>query len=257
MIKAEFSGIRSKLYKKAMEEYPKARLEDIKVMKEYLMPKEGEFILEIGAGNGFFSKYISERIGDNGKLIVSDPSSEQLEAVKDLNKSNIEILQKGAEDIDLDENSVDAIWSFGAMHHCFNKKEAFENFKSVLKVGGRLVLVDVFEGSNLARHFDDKVDKYCITGHKVEFWRDEMAINLCNSVGLGKPKIIDLNIKWKFESEKEVGKFLYKIHAMTKSNHWEILKGAKDILGIEKTGGKYYLNWPMKIMIMKNGRKFD
>ncbi len=247
---AEFSGERSKLYKEALEEYPKARLKDIKIMKKYLSPKKGEVILEIGAGSGFFSKPISKLVGNTGKLIVSDPSQEQLEEIKKLSKS-IEVLRKGAENVNLGGNSIDAIWSFGAMHHCFNKKEAFQNFKKILKDGGRLILADVFEGSQLAKHFDEKVDKYCITGHNVEFWTESMANELCELVNFRKPEIYNLDIKWKFESERDVGSFLYKIHAMTKTNIDEVLRGAKEILGIKKVEDEYCLNWPMKIIITK------
>ena len=121
----EFSGIRSKLYKEALSQYPNARAQDIEIMKKYLAPKSGETILEIGAGSGFFSKVISEMIGENGTLIVCDPSDEQLCEVRNLNKKNIQILKTGSENISLPPNSVDSIWSFGAMHHVFEKQKSF------------------------------------------------------------------------------------------------------------------------------------
>jgi len=248
----EFSGIRSRLYKQALAEYPKAREEEIKAMKKYLIPKKRETILEVGAGSGFFSGHIADLIGEKGKLIVSDPSKEQLEEIRNLNKKNIEILQKGAEEINLKEESIDSIWSFGAMHHSFKKQEAFNNFKRILNKGGKVVIVDVFKDSKLAKHFDEKVDKYCITGHKVEFWTNELAEKLCKSVGLQKPEIINLDIKWKFKTKEEIGDFLYKIHAMTKTTKEECLKGAEEILGVEKIGNLYHLNWPMKVIISKN-----
>ena len=91
--KQEFDGIRSRLYKEALEEFPNARAEDITFMKKFLSPKSGERILEIGAGSGFFSEHISELIGEHGRLIVADPSLEQLENVKKLSKNNIDIIQ--------------------------------------------------------------------------------------------------------------------------------------------------------------------
>src|SRR3989344_6133252 len=84
---------RAQLYKEALEEFPNTRENDIKCMKKYLSPKDGERILEIGAGSGFFSQHILDLIGEKGRLIVSDPSLEQLEAVKKLNKKNIDVIQ--------------------------------------------------------------------------------------------------------------------------------------------------------------------
>jgi len=245
---AEFTGDRANLYKEALREFPHARNEDIEVMKKYLAPKDNEVILEIGAGSGFFSGVISEM---SKKLIVSDPSNEQLEEVKELNKKNIKLVEAGADTLKLKKETADAIWSFGAMHHCFNKTKAFQNFARILKKNGRLVIADVWHGSKLANHFDDKVAKFCVTGHEVAFWTDEFAESLCFLVGFEKPKIHDLNIQWKFKTKEEIGTFLYKIHAMTKTTPQECLKGAEEILGIEKKQGMYCLNWPMRVMISK------
>ncbi len=88
----EFSGIRSKLYKECLTEFPRARDEDIEIMKKYLAPQGNETILEVGAGSGFFSVILADLVE---KLIVSDPSEEQLQEVKDLDKKNIQIVAKG------------------------------------------------------------------------------------------------------------------------------------------------------------------
>ena len=81
----EFSGIRSTMYKECMSDFPNARYEDLEVMKKYLKPKSDETILEVGAGSGFFSKILSDLLS-HGKLIVSDPSKEQLESVREFKK---------------------------------------------------------------------------------------------------------------------------------------------------------------------------
>lgn len=122
---AEFDGVRATLYKEALSDFPNARKGDIDLMKKYLTLRPDEVILEVGAGNGIFSGAIADSILPNGKLLVSDPSSEQLYGVEDLNRSNIEIVYGGADTIDVEKNSVDAVWSFGAVHHIFNKTKAF------------------------------------------------------------------------------------------------------------------------------------
>ena len=247
---AEFSGVRAELYKECLREFPHARDEDFEVMKKYLAPKEEEIILEVGAGSGIFSKVLAD-ILKKGKLVVSDPSKEQLEEVKALGKKNIEVVESGADTLNLGKDIFDAIWSFGAMHHCFQKSKAFQNFAKVLKKKGRLVIADVWVGSKLAKHFDDKVAKFCATGHEVSFWSDEYAESLCYLYGFEKPKIYNLKIQWKFKSKEDVGTFLYKIHAMTKTTPQECSKGAEEILGVEKKGDLFCLNWPMKVMISK------
>jgi arsenite methyltransferase len=243
---AEFSGIRSKLYKESLQEFPNARVEDIGFMNQYLDPKADQTVLEVGAGSGFFSGAIADKVK---KLIVTDPSEEQLQDVEKLQRKNIQMQAEGADQLNLDKESVDAIWSFGAMHHCFNKTKAFQNFFRILKPAGRIVIADVFHDSKLAKHFDLQVVKYCATGHEVAFWTNEFAESLCYVVGLQKPRIDDLDLHWKFETREEIGTFLYKIHAMINTTPAECLKGAEEILGISEKDGLYCLNWPMKMII--------
>ncbi len=243
---SEFIGQRSELYKEALKEFPHARDQDIEVMKKYLNPQKDEIILEVGAGSGVFSSILSDSVKE---LIVSDPSKEQLDEVKDLNKTNITLIEAGADKLDLKEDSVDAIWSFGAMHHCFDKISAFKNFSRILKSGGRVVIGDVWSGSSLAKHFDDKVAKYCVTGHEVAFWTDEFAESLCFLTSFKNLKIDFLDLQWIFDSKEDIGDFLYKIHAMTKTTSEDCLKGAEEILGIEEKDGKFCLNWPMKVLV--------
>ena len=172
-----------------------------------------------------------------------------------LNKNNIDTIQFvqfGSENINLEKDKVDAIWSFGAMHHMIKKNQAFENYSRILKPNGRIVIGDVFLGSNLAKHFDNKVARYCITGHEVAFWSKEYTESICFLNGFKKPKFYDLNIQWRFRKKEDIGTFLYKLHGMTKTTPKDCLKGAEEILGIEKKNGFYCLNWPITIFIITN-----
>jgi arsenite methyltransferase len=247
---AEFSGVRSRLYRECLREFPHARDQDILLMKKYLAPKPSETILELGAGSGFFSRVLADTLV-HGKLIVSDPSPDQLADIKDLRKRNVILIEAGADKLNLPAGSVDAVWSFGAMHHCKDKSRAFAKCSKVLKRGGRLVIGDVFSDTKLAHHFDTYVARYSVTGHEVSFWSDAYARSLCALHGFEIPKIIPVNIYWTFDSKKDLGVFLYKLHAMTKSSPEACLKSAERILGVTRRNKKYLLHWPMKLIITK------
>lgn len=245
----EFIGIRSAYYREAMNEYPQARAEESELALHVLNPKSGECILEAGAGGGFFSLAIADRIYP-GKLTATDPSLEQLESLAQFQRQNIEIAQGGADTLpaSLQENCYDAIWSGGAFHHVQNKTAAFLHFHRLLKNGGRLLISDVFSGSALARHFDLEVAKYCVTGHEVSFLSEAFADSLCYLAGFQKPRFVSKTIQWKFASKEDLGIFLYKIHAMTGTTPSECYKRAEDILGVEYKNGLYCLNWPLTIL---------
>ncbi|KKW31902.1 MAG: Methyltransferase type 11 [Candidatus Uhrbacteria bacterium GW2011_GWA2_52_8d] len=250
MTKIEFSGERSSLYKQALNDYPSARTMDLEMMTRYLHPSPEEVILEIGAGSGFFSGHIADALKPTGHLLVSDPSEEQLEEVLNLRRSNIEIVEAGAHELtSVDDSKFDAVWSFGAIHHAFKKTEAFSHFYRVLKPGGRLIIVDVLTGSDLAKHFDSQVAKFCVVGHEVAFMSREYMRTLSEVAGFEQIEIVDLPIQWLFKSKEDVGDFLYKLHAMTKTTREECLRGAEEILGIEELHGQFLLNWPLSVLV--------
>lgn len=248
---AEFDGIRAQLYGEALLEFPNARKGDIEVMRQFLNPQPGEVILEVGAGNGVFSGAIADAVLPDGKVIVTDPSKDQLDGVMKLDRSNIEIRNEGGDTLTVDPNSVDAIWSFGALHHLFEKTEGFKRFFSALKPGARMLITDIFSGTILAQHFDDRVAKYCVTGHEVAFWSREYADTLCFLNGFEKPEFYDFDAKWVFDKKEDIGVFLYKLHAMTKTTPEECLHGAEEMLGIEEEGGKFFLHYPLTTIITK------
>ncbi len=242
----EFSWIRSELYKECLKEFSNARNQDFETMEKFLNPQKNETILEVWAWSWFFSWKIADKCK---KLYVSDPSSEQLQAVKELWKDNISVLEWWAESINLPENSVDAIRSFWALHHCFNKTKAFENFQKTLKSWWKLIIVDVLSWSKLAKHFDDKVAKYCITGHEVAFFTKEYFDSLCFVSGFNNVNFVNLDVKRNFQKEEDIWKFLYKLHAMTKTSTEECLKWAKEILWVSQKDLIYCLNRPLTVFM--------
>ncbi len=257
---AEFDGERAKLYEEAISEYPDARKEDIEILKKLLNPQLNERIIGFGEGNGYFCQTIAEKIGKNGMYLVLDPSEDQLKNLKKrINLPQIEIKKLGAEEINTLPNYFDKIWSFGAFHHCPNQTRAMKKIYNSLKKGGIAVICDVFQGGNLAKHFDTQVARYCITGHEVKFLSEEFAKTLCLLAGFKESniKIINLPQKWIFNSEEDLGRFIYKIHALTllpgdeKEKIRKTLEECKKILGIQLKDNKYYLNWDMKALIVK------
>lgn len=253
-----FSELRSHMYEKAIRKYPQARANDIRAMQRHLSPKAGEYILGIGEGNGYFCKSILEAIGDKGRYIVTDPSFSQLENLsKRINARNLEVQVAGAEEIQVAPKSIDKIWSFGAFHHCPDQTRAMKKMYSALKVGSKLVICDVFAGGKLAKHFDESVAQYCFEGHEVKFLSKEFAQSLAYVVGFdeSKIKIVDLPQRWVFDSEKDLGEFMYNLHGLTllsgtkKEKIAQIVRGCKETLGITYHPSHIALHWPMKCLI--------
>jgi len=253
----EFNGERARLYEIAIASFPEARRADIDTMHNLLSPQRGERILGFGEGNGYFCKAIAEAIGTEGHYLVTDPSKDQLEnLVKRVNLPQMEVQTIRVEGIEVEEDSFDKVWCFGAFHHVPNQTEAMKRIYSSLKPNGKLVLCDVFQGSKLAKHFDAYVARYCVTGHEVKFLSEDFTKSLCYLAGFDERNVSirDLPQKWIFNSEHDLGKFVNDIHAITllpgtdEERIEQTVKSCRDVLGIDFSDGKYKLNWPIKAL---------
>jgi len=254
-------GKRSEMYDKAIYKIaPDAREHDKVRAIELLDPQSDECIIGGGEGNGYFVRTIAEKIGTKGRYLVTDPSGNQL---KNLERRHSDLLQVqtmhvGLEDLCVPEGSFDKCWSFGAFHHVSNQTSAMKNIYRSVRKGGRIVICDVFQGSNLAKHFDSRVARYCDTGHEVKFLSEEFARSLCYLAGFDEDNVAiePLLQKWRFKSEWEMGEFIYNLHALTnfQGNEHEAIgatiEGCKEHLGLNYSNGAYELNWPLKALIV-------
>lgn len=249
--KVEFSPERSRSYKNALSSYPDAWEEDTLLMREYLAPSKDEVVLEIGAGSGFFSFDISDSIGDQGHLFVVDPSPEQLLPIKRADFSNITVIQAHAEEVALPAGTnLDAIWSRGAFHHVKDKVSTLKKLAENSSKGTRLVICDIFAGTQLSSYFDAHVAVSCTTGHEVSFLSKEFATSLCKTTGWEAPSFVDVALQWHFETKEDIGKFLSLLHSnKPEFSSTDSLLEAEAILGVKKTPRGWALNWPMTVMM--------
>jgi len=255
----EFAGARSQLFKEAIVEYPHARRDDIALMMQHLDPRPGEHILGFGEGNGFFCRAIADAVGPTGKYVITDPSPEQLEGLAHdmLMLPQVHMMVMPAEGLELQPASLHKVWACGAFHHCPDQTLAMKRIYRSLKVGGKAVIFDVFQGTPLARHFDAFTARYCVTGHEVKFLSDEFAETLCLLAGFGQQnvKIVDIPHRFVFDSMLDIGRFVYKLHALTSIGGTEdhraerTLESVRRYLPIDHEDGRYVLHWPQKAII--------
>ncbi|WP_167458886.1 class I SAM-dependent methyltransferase [Pseudomonas wadenswilerensis] len=220
-------------------------------MYAYLDPEPGDNILEVGAGSGFFSFPISRGIGEQGLLYVTDPSIEQLQSVLEQQSANMIILAQGAEEIALGEGApaIDKIWSRGAFHHVRDKTETFSRWRRLVHGNSRMAIFDIFSHNRTARFFDGFVARSCVTGHEVSYLSKDFATSLCANTGWREPEFHDIDLKWSFENEQHLGRFLGLLLANKASfSEADSVAAAKHYLGVRDTDDGLSLDWPMTMM---------
>lgn len=105
-------------------------------------PQPGHTVLDVAAGTGDLGFLAAERIGDEGRLITTDFSPEMVEVARRHGESrgiaNAEFRVLDAEDMDLQDDSVDTVvsrWSYMLMA---DPAAALRETRRVLKDGGTL-----------------------------------------------------------------------------------------------------------------------
>lgn len=136
--------------------------------------REGDVILDIGAGAGTDTLIASTLTGAQGKVYGLDMTVAMLgklcRNIVQMNATNIEPLEGNAEDIPLPGVAVDVVTSNGVLNLMPDKPRAFAEIVRVLKPGGRFQIADISltqRVSDKARA-DPKLWAECVVGAVVE-----------------------------------------------------------------------------------------
>jgi len=131
--------------------------------------KEGETVIDLGAGGGIDCFLAAKRVGDKGKVIGVDMTPEMIDkARKNARKGdyrNVEFRLGEIENLPVADNTADVIISNCVINLAPNKKRVFEEAFRVLKPGGRLMVSDIV----LLKELPESVRKRghpagCVTG---------------------------------------------------------------------------------------------
>lgn len=103
--------------------------------------KAGNSVLDVGAGTGVVSLLSQEIVGTSGLVVALDPSKGMLsEAVK----SGVSLASQGlGESLPFEDNTFDFVTMGYALRHVADLKMAFEEYKRVLKPGGKILLLEI------------------------------------------------------------------------------------------------------------------
>lgn len=114
-------------------------------MNSLLHLKPGMRVLEVGAGTGKDSSFITSGVSPNGEVYLSDLSPNMLrlakQRLKDAQGSICYFVANGAY-LPFPDHYFDAVFHFGGINTFAERKQALAEFHRVVKVGGRVVVGD-------------------------------------------------------------------------------------------------------------------
>jgi arsenite methyltransferase len=155
--------------------------------------KQGETVLDLGAGAGFDCFLAARTVGDQGRVIGVDMTPEMLEKARDNaqkgNYANVEFRLGEIEHLPIADNSVDAVISNCVINLSPDKKGVFAEAFRALKPGGRLMISDIVLLKELPAFIKNSIEAYigCVAGAML---KDEY-LKAVSDAGFQDVKIID------------------------------------------------------------------
>jgi ubiquinone/menaquinone biosynthesis C-methylase UbiE len=107
----------------------------------------GMTVADVGTGVGYMLPFLSEAVGESGKVLAEDIFDDFLARARERGQglANVSFL-KGAEDNPmLPENSVDRILVLDVYHHFDYPDKMLAAFHKALRPGGKLVVVEYYK----------------------------------------------------------------------------------------------------------------
>jgi len=106
--------------------------------------KNGDVLLDAGAGTGYFAIPATTYVGENGKVIAADISQQMLDLIKlHLPESApLELLLCSADSIPLPDQSVDKILMAFVLHEVDHPVAYLQMLSKILKDDGKIFIVE-------------------------------------------------------------------------------------------------------------------
>lgn len=137
---------------------------------EFALIKEGDTVVDLGAGAGNDAFVARSITGEKGKVIGIDFTDKMINKAKanaeKLNYKNVEFRQGDIENIPLAGNVADVVVSNCVLNLVPNKKQAFAETFRVLKKGGHFSVSDIVLVGDLPEGLQKSAEMYagCVSG---------------------------------------------------------------------------------------------
>ncbi len=121
----------------------------------------GQTVAEIGAGTGYFLKYLSDAVGVSGKVLAKDVEADLVDYIKTRAEKeglgNVVPSLCPYDDPALPDNSVDKILLVNTWHHITNRVRYAAKLGKALKDRGEIFVVDFNKDASIGPPPEDKL----------------------------------------------------------------------------------------------------
>lgn len=124
--------------------------------------RPGETVVDIGCGAGFDTLFAALQVGPSGRVIAVDMTPAMLERTSEgaraLGLANVEPRKGFAEQLPVDDGSIDVVISNGVINLTPDKIGVMREIRRVLKPGGRIQIGDIVVHREVPQDAKDDID---------------------------------------------------------------------------------------------------
>lgn len=124
--------------------------------------RAGDTVMDLGCGAGSDTLIAARRVGPAGRVIAIDMTPAMLEkaaaGVAEAGLRNVDLRQGFAEELPVEDGSIDVVISNGVINLCPDKEAVLRELYRVLKPGGRLQIADIIVHKEVPQDAKDDIN---------------------------------------------------------------------------------------------------
>lgn len=104
----------------------------------------GQSVADVGAGDGIYSAFLSDQVGESGRVYATEIDQEKVDAISKTvaGKSNVTVVLGKPESTGLPEQCCDRILLRRVFHHMHHPEPMLKSLLASLKPGGMIAIID-------------------------------------------------------------------------------------------------------------------